>query len=164
MILNTSLWLKAGLRMLFHLPKQLAYGRLLESTAKEYGLEVNTIVDERYDLEKSTEVACKYLLESYKEFGNWTMAAATYNAGRNGLDNQIAKQKTNNYYDLLLNEETARYVFRVIAHKLITENPSEYGFHLEETDYYPLISTHEIDVDTDISNIADFAAAEFNQL
>lgn len=137
--------------------KAVGVWQILESTAKEYGLEVNTIVDERYDLEKSTEVACKYLLQSYKEFGSWTMAAATYNAGRNGVENQISKQKTSNYYDLLLNEETARYVFRVIAHKLITENPSEYGFHLEETDYYPLISTHNIDVDMEISNITDFA-------
>ena len=138
--------------------------QILESTAKEYGLEVNTVVDERYDLEKSTEVACKYLLESYQKFGSWTMAAATYNAGRNGLENQIDKQKTSNYYDLLLNEETARYVFRLIAHKLITENPLSYGFQLEDSDYYPLIATHEVTVDKSIPNIAEFALESFNQL
>lgn len=137
--------------------KAVGVWQLLEGTAKEYGLEVNSVVDERYDLEKSTEVACKYLLQSYKEFGNWTMAAATYNAGRQGLDNQISKQKTTNYYDLLLNDETARYVFRLIAHKLITENPSEYGFHLEEGDYYPVISTHKVEVAREIKNITDFA-------
>jgi len=131
--------------------------QLLESTAKEYGLEVNSEVDERYNLEKSTEAACKYLLESYKTYANWAMAAATYNAGRNGLDNQISKQKTDNYYDLLLNDETARYVFRLIAHKLITENPSDYGFHLEEVDYYPIIATHVITIDTAIDDIAGFA-------
>jgi membrane-bound lytic murein transglycosylase D len=131
--------------------------QLLESTAKEYGLEVNTVVDERYDLAKSTRVACKYLLESYKKYGNWTMAAATYNAGRSGLEDQITKQKTDNYYDLLLNDETARYVFRLIAHKLITENPSTYGFHIEDNEYYPLIATHDLTVDTAIPNIADFA-------
>jgi membrane-bound lytic murein transglycosylase D len=131
--------------------------QILESTAVEYGLEVNADVDERYSLEKSTEVACKYLLESYKEFGNWTMAAATYNAGRNGLTNQITRQKTENYYDLLLNDETARYVFRLIAHKLIAENPSSFGFQLEESDYYPLIPAHEVTVDTAIPNIAEFA-------
>jgi hypothetical protein len=131
--------------------------QILESTAKEYGLEVNSVVDERYNLAKSTEVACKYLLASYEKFGSWTMAAATYNVGRLGLENQVTKQKTNNYYDLLLNDETARYVFRVIAHKLITENPSEYGFQLEEDDYYPLIATHEVMVDKEIENIADFA-------
>jgi hypothetical protein len=137
--------------------KAVGVWQILESTAKEYGLEVNTVVDERYDLAKSTEVACKYLLESYKEFGNWTMAAATYNAGRSGLDNQITKQKTTNYYDLLLNEETARYVFRLIAHKFITENPSAFGFHLEDNDYYPSIATHEVTVDMAIPDIADFA-------
>jgi membrane-bound lytic murein transglycosylase D len=132
--------------------------QLLESTAKEYGLEVNAVVDERYDLAKSTEAACKYLLESYKEFGNWTIAAATYNAGRVGMQNQITKQKTSNYYDLLLNDETARYVFRLIAHKLITETPSEYGFQLDDGDYYPCIETHEVTVDKEIPNITDFAA------
>jgi hypothetical protein len=139
--------------------KAVGVWQILESTAKEYGLEVNSVVDERYDLAKSTEVACKYLLESYKEFGSWTIAAATYNAGRGGLENQISKQKTSNYYDLLLNEETARYVFRLIAHKLITENPSEYGFHIEEKDYYPVIETHEIEVKGEIEDIADFAVA-----
>jgi hypothetical protein len=131
--------------------------QLLESTAREYGLEVNNDVDERYNLEKSTKVACKYLLESYAAYGNWTMAAATYNAGRKGLDSQIIRQNTNNYYDLLLNEETARYLFRVIAHKLITENPDQFGFYLDEQDYYPVIPTHEVEVDTAISNIAVFA-------
>jgi membrane-bound lytic murein transglycosylase D len=134
--------------------------QLLESTAKEYGLEVNADVDERYNLEKSTEAACKYLLESYARYGNWAMAAATFNVGRKGLDNQIARQNTNNYYDLLLNEETARYVFRLLAHKLITENPDKYGFHLDETDYYPVISTHQIKVDNAIPNIALFAQAQ----
>jgi membrane-bound lytic murein transglycosylase D len=134
--------------------------QLLESTAREYGLEVNADIDERYNLEKSTEAACKYLLESHENYGNWTMAAATYNVGRKGLDNQIDKQNTSNYYDMLLNEETARYVFRLIAHKLITENPDEYGFHLEEEEYYPVIPTHELEVDSAISNIAVFASHE----
>jgi hypothetical protein len=131
--------------------------QLLEGTAEEYGLEVNPDVDERYNLEKSTEVACKYLLESYKVFGSWTMAAATYNAGRKGLESQIDKQKVNDYYDLLLNDETARYVFRLIAHKLICEDPSSFGFHLEDHDYYPLIPLHDMAIDTAIPNIADFA-------
>lgn len=131
--------------------------QLLESTAEGYGLEVNEFVDERYDLEKSTETACKYILESYKEFGNWTMTAATYNVGRKGLENQITKQKSRNYYDLLLNEETARYVFRLISHKLITENPAEFGFHIGDEEYYPVIKTVDIPVDSAIPNIADFA-------
>jgi membrane-bound lytic murein transglycosylase D len=131
--------------------------QLLESTAEEYGLEVNSDVDERYNLEKSTEAACQYLLESYQVFGSWTMAAATYNAGRKGMESQVDKQKTNNYYDLLLNDETARYVFRLIAHKLITENPSSYGFHLEDKDYYPLIPVQVVAIDSAIPNIAEFA-------
>jgi membrane-bound lytic murein transglycosylase D len=148
---------ESGFENLVSPAKAAGVWQILESTAKEYGLEVNSVVDERYDLAKSTEVACRYLLESYKEFGSWTMAAATYNAGRGGLENQITKQKTTNYYDLLLNEETARYVFRLIAHKLITENPSAYGFHLEDDEYYPSIATHDMTVDTEIPNIADFA-------
>lgn len=131
--------------------------QLLSGTATEYGLEVNSYVDERYNLEKSTEAACKYLIESYNKFGSWTMAAATYNAGRLGLTKQIDKQKTNNYYDLLLNEETARYVFRLIAHKLIVENPNAFGFDISEEDYYPIIPTHEIEVNNTIDNITDFA-------
>jgi membrane-bound lytic murein transglycosylase D len=131
--------------------------QLLTTTAIQYGLEVNTEVDERYNLKRSTEAACKYLLESYKEFGSWTMAAATYNAGRKGLENQIAKQKTDNYYDLLLNEETSRYVFRLIAHKLIVENPVAFGFQIEEKDYYPLIPAHEVPVENAIPDIAVFA-------
>lgn len=134
--------------------------QLLECTAKEYGLEVNADVDERYNLEKSTEAACKYLLQSHDTYGNWTMAAATYNAGRRGVDNQIDRQNTSNYYDMLLNEETARYVFRLIAHKLIAEKPDDYGFHLEDEDYYPIISTHELKVDSAISNIAAFASRQ----
>jgi membrane-bound lytic murein transglycosylase D len=148
---------ESGLENVVSPAKAVGVWQILESTGREYGLEVNSIVDERYDLEKSTEAACKFLLQSYKEFGSWTMAAATYNAGRNGVENQITKQKTNNYYDLLLNDETARYVFRLIAHKLISEKPSEFGFHLEETDYYPLIATHAVEVDKEISNITDFA-------
>jgi membrane-bound lytic murein transglycosylase D len=137
--------------------KAAGFWQLLESTAKEYGLEVNADVDERYNLEKSTEAACKFLLESFRKYGSWTMAAATYNGGRDGLDKQIEKQQTGNYYDLLLNEETARYLFRIIAHKLIVENPGDYGFQLDDDDYYPVIKTHEIAVDTAITNIAAFA-------
>lgn len=149
---------ESGLENVISPAKAVGVWQILESTAKEYGLEVNSAVDERYDLEKSTELACKYLLQSYKQFGSWAIAAATYNAGRNGLENQINKQKTSNYYDLLLNDETARYVFRLIAHKLITENPSDFGFQLEDSDYYPVIATHQVEVNSEISNITDFAA------
>ncbi len=151
---------ESGLENVVSPAKAAGVWQLLESTAGEYGLEVNPNVDERYNLEKSTEAACKYLLESYAKYGNWTLAAATYNAGRKGLDNQIARQQTSNYYDLLLNEETARYVFRLIAHKLITENPDHFGFHIDEQEYYPLISTHKVEVDSAIANVAVFARGQ----
>jgi len=134
--------------------------QILEGTAKEYGLEVNSYVDERYDLEKSTEAACKYLLQSYKKYGSWTLAAASYNMGRSNLDGQISRQLTNNYYDLLLNDETARYIFRVLANKLLTENPEYFGFHINDNEYYPVIKVKKISVESSIPNIAEFAAEQ----
>ncbi len=133
--------------------------QLLETTAKEYGLEINNEVDERYHLEKSTEAACKFLTESYNLFKNWTLAAASYNVGRKNISNQIERQKVNNYYDLLLNEETARYVFRILAFKLISQNPNAFGFHLDDDDYYPSIPVVEVKVDSSITNIARFASS-----
>lgn len=131
--------------------------QLLEGTAKEYGLEVNSYVDERYDLEKSTEAACKYLLDSYEKYGNWTLAAASYNMGRNNLDSQIQRQHADNYYDLLLNDETARYVYRVLAQKMITEHPEDFGFSIAENEFYPVIPTRDVEVNTGIRDLADFA-------
>ncbi len=131
--------------------------QFLEGTAKEYGLEVNNEVDERYHLEKSTEAACKFFLESYALYKNWTLAAASYNVGRKGINYQIERQQVSNYYDLLLNEETARYVFRILAFKLITENPQQFGFHLQDRDYYPPLPFEEVKVDGSIANIAEFA-------
>jgi membrane-bound lytic murein transglycosylase D len=131
--------------------------QLLEGTAKEYGLEVNDEVDERYHLEKSTEVACRFFLESYEKYKNWTLTAATYNVGRKGIQSQIDRQQVSNYYDLLLNEETARYVFRILAFKLIAENPQQFGFQLEESDYYPALPLYDVKVDSAIPNLAEFA-------
>ncbi|MBN2480747.1 MAG: lytic transglycosylase domain-containing protein [Bacteroidales bacterium] len=131
--------------------------QLLEGTAREYELEVNSYVDERYDLEKSTEAACKYILDSYEKYGSWTLAAASYNMGRNNLDSQIERQKTGNYYDLLLNDETARYIYRVLAQKLVTENPEAFGFIIEDEEYYPVIKTYTVTVDNAVDNLADFA-------
>ncbi len=137
------------------------FWQFLRGTARDYGLEVNDEVDERYHLEKSTVAACRFLLESYVRYGTWTMSAASYNAGRRGMDNQINIQKENNYYDLLLNEETRRYVFRILALKTIMENPAEYGFHFNETHLYPGIEYFEVPVDTSVADFADFAK-EFN--
>lgn len=131
--------------------------QFLKETAKEYGLEVNSEVDERYNLKKSTEAACRYLKESYEYYRNWTMVAASYNMGRANLNNQIKRQKANNYYDLLLNDETSRYIYRVIAIKTIINNPEKYGFHFRKKDLYPVIPTYEVEVDTVVEDFAEFA-------
>lgn len=131
--------------------------QLLKGTARDYGLEVNKEVDERYHLEKSTEAACRFIKDAYELFGSWTMAAASYNVGRNGLLKQVKRQNQDNYYDLLLNEETARYVYRMLAVKLILENPTKYGFHVREKDLYYAIPTYEVEVDSAVANFADFA-------
>jgi hypothetical protein len=148
---------ESGLSQAVSPVKAVGFWQLLRGTAQEYGLEVNGEVDERYHIIKSTEVACKYLIESYRKYGNWTMAAASYNAGRRGVDRQIERQKTDGYYDLLLNEETARYIFRVVSFKLIFEDPEAYGFHISEKDLYPVIPTYVVEVDSTVSDFADFA-------
>jgi membrane-bound lytic murein transglycosylase D len=133
------------------------FWQIMIETGKEEGLEINTEVDERYDLEKSTKFACEYFLKSYAKYGNWTMAAASYNGGRNGIDDQIDIQHENNYYDLLLSEETARYIFRVVAYKLIITNPAGYGFRIAGKDLYPEIKYFEVKVDTAVSDFSGFA-------
>lgn len=131
--------------------------QLLKGTAKDYGLEVNNEVDERYHFEKSTEAACEYFKDAHDLFGSWTMAAASYNMGRRGLIRQVNRQKENNYYDLLLNSETARYVYRILAIKLILENPNKYGFHVRNEDLYHPVPVYEVKVDTAVTDFADFA-------
>ncbi|PLX13333.1 MAG: murein transglycosylase, partial [Marinilabiliales bacterium] len=133
------------------------YWQLMKETAKEYDLEVNKYIDERYSVKKSTEAACRYLQKSYERFGNWTMAAASYNAGIRGMTRQIDRQSETSYYDLLLNEETARYVYRILAVKLVLENPEDFGFYLDESDYYPPIPKKIVAVSSSIDNWADFA-------
>jgi peptidoglycan lytic transglycosylase D len=140
-------------------PQQaVGFWQFVNGTAKDYQLEVNSEVDERYHIEKSTEAACIFLKESYERYGSWTMAAASYNIGRKGLDEQIKRQKSNYYYDLLLNEETGRYIYRVLAIKIILSNPEEYGFFAAEKDLYPVIPTFEVTVDGPVEDFADFAA------
>ena len=135
------------------------FWQILKGTAKEYGLEVNLAIDERYNLEKSTEVACKYLRKAYEKFGSWTLAAASYNKGQNGTRRLIETQGTNNYYNLHLNTETSRYIFRIIAVKEILENPKKYGFIYREKDLYVMPRHKTIEIDTTISDLADFATA-----
>ncbi|MBE0647327.1 MAG: lytic transglycosylase domain-containing protein [Bacteroidales bacterium] len=131
--------------------------QFLISTGRKYGLEVNNEIDERYNLIKATVAACQYLLEAHDSFGDWTLAAASYNRGINGLDRALKGQKVNSYYDLYLNEETARYIFRILAAKEVYENPTKYGFFLKESDFYPEIKTYTIVVDTTITDLPAFA-------
>lgn len=129
-------------------------------TAREKGMEVNDIVDERYNLEKSTEAACKYLLEAKAKFGTWTLAAASYNGGMTGVNNQIEMQKVSNYYDLLLNEETSRYVFRILALKAIMRNPAQFGFTVNTEELYVNLPSKKITIDSSITNLATFAQSQ----
>ena len=133
------------------------FWQLMPTTAKEYGLEVNSNVDERYHIEKSTRVACQYLLKARARFRSWTLAAASYNRGIYGTNKLLDNQMADNYYDLLLNKETSRYVFRILAVKEIMSNPQRYGFVFEEKDLYQPIPVRKIGLDTPIANIAEFA-------
>lgn len=131
--------------------------QIMQATGREAGMEINDIVDERYNLEKSTQFACDYLLKSYAKYNDWTLAAASYNGGRAAIDRQINIQKEHNYYDLLLNEETARYIFRAVAYKLIISDPRKYGFDISGDDLYPPLHYHEVMVDTAVSDLQVFA-------
>ncbi len=129
-------------------------------TAKEKGMEVNEMVDERYHLEKSTEAACKYLLEAKAKFGNWTLAAASYNGGMTGVTKQIEMQQVESYYDLLLNDETSRYVFRILALKEIMKSPEKFGFNVEANEMYVNLPSKVITVDSSIPDLASFAKSQ----
>lgn len=129
------------------------FWQFMEATGAEYELEINKEVDERYHVQKSTEAACKYLRKAYDKFGSWTLAAAAYNRGMNGIVRDMEEQMVDSFFDLSLNNETARYVFRLFAVKLIFENPEKYGFYLEEEDLYPPYLTKDIVVEVSIPNI-----------
>lgn len=133
------------------------FWQFLRTTGKEYGLEINGEVDERYNVAKSTKAACAYLKDAYQRYGSWTLAAASYNMGMNGLDKQMARQKTSNYYELLLVEETSRYVYRALALKEITKDPMRYGFHIRNIDLYPPYDTRTVEINGPVDDFADFA-------
>lgn len=134
--------------------------QFMPTTAKEKGMEVNDYVDERYDLEKSTEAACAYLKEAYAKFGSWTLAAASYNGGMAGVQRQLESQKVNSYYDVLLTEETARYVYRILALKEIMKNPQKYGFEIPAHALYSEIPVKKIEIDSSVTDLADFALSQ----
>lgn len=133
------------------------FWQFLRGSAREYGLEVNKNVDERYNLELATKVAAEYLKKSKEKFGSWTLAAAAYNAGNARISRRLKTQQVDDYYDVLLNAETSRYVFRIVALKEIMSNPKKYGFEFEKDDLYSLAKTKTVKVDTAITNIASFA-------
>lgn len=133
------------------------FWQIMKTTGKEYGLEINENIDERYHVEKATEVACDYLKKSKQKFGNWTLAAASYNAGSYGIQKNLNAQDVNAYYDLLLGQETGRYVFRILAIKEILSNPEKYGFDIAKEDMYTQVPTFNVEVDVPVTNFADFA-------
>ena len=131
--------------------------QFMPPTAKTYGLEVNDEVDERYHVEKSTRAACQYLKHAKEELGSWTLAAAAYNRGVNGILRDLKKQRVENYYDLYLNTETSRYIFRILAFKLIMENPRRYGFIITDEELYNPIEEQVVTVDKTIEDLAEYA-------
>ncbi len=134
------------------------YWQFLATTGKQYGLEINEFVDERYHMEKSTEAACRYFKAAYTKFGQWSLVAAAYNRGSEGLDRAISSQRASGYYDLYLNDETSRYVYRIIALKEVYIHPVKYGFYLRENDLYPPLKTRDIAVDSAVADLPRFAA------
>ena len=149
--------IESGLTQAVSPAKAVGFWQILEGTGKEYGLEINANVDERYNIEKSTRVAADYLKKAKARFGSWTLAAASYNAGQYGVDKQLDRQKVDEYYELLLGEETGRYVFRILALKEIMNNPKKYGFDYDEEDLYAPIHLNKVKVDTAVANFPDFA-------
>lgn len=139
-------------------PKEaVGYWQIREAAGKELGLEITKEVDERYDPIKSTEAACKYLKKAYEKFGNWTLAAASYNRGVAGVRSDLEDNQVDNYYDAHLNDETSRYVFRILAIKEIFEHPEKYGFKLKPEHLYHPEELKTIEVHETISNLVSFA-------
>ena len=133
------------------------FWQIMKATGKQYGLEINDNVDERYHLEKSTEVACRYLKKYKEKYGNWTLAAASYNAGTGSIDKYLGIQQVDDYYDLLLGQETGRYVFRIMAIKEILSHPEKYGFDIKKEDLYSAVPTFTVEVDKPVLSFATFA-------
>jgi len=138
----------------------IGFWQLLKGTAQDFGLEVNSEVDERYDPIKSTEAACKYLKKAYEKFGNWPDVAASYNIGMRGFERRMDEQRVDSYFDILLNEETARYMFRILAVKAILETPEKYGFHVASDQLYYPARVEIVEVDKTIPDLVEFAHSQ----
>ncbi|MEP3209606.1 MAG: lytic transglycosylase domain-containing protein [Maribacter sp.] len=148
---------ESGLENVVSSARATGFWQIMKATGKQYGLEINANVDERYHLEKSTEVACRYLNKYKKKYGTWTLAAAAYNTGTGSVDKYLGIQKVNDYYDLLLGQETGRYVFRILAIKEILSHPEKYGFDIQKEDLYSAVPTFTVEVNKPVANFADFA-------
>ncbi|PHN04471.1 lytic transglycosylase domain-containing protein [Flavilitoribacter nigricans] len=134
------------------------FWQFMTSTGQYYGLEINKQVDERYHLEKATVAACKYLKDYYKRFGSWSLAAAAYNMGGTRMSRELKAQNATTFYDLNLNHETMRYLFRLVAMKEIMSDPRKFGFYIEAEDGYPELSDYrEVEINTAIENLGTFA-------
>ena len=138
--------------------KAQGFWQFVPSTGSKYGLEINDEVDMRDDLVSSTEAACKYLRSLYTRTGSWTAAAAAYNCGENGLEKRLASQRQKSYYNLYLNKETQRYVYRILALKLIMQHPQDYGYTVRRCDTYPELPYEEVLLSGKDIDLADFAA------
>jgi len=136
------------------------FWQFIKGTGQKYGLEITDEVDERYNVEKATEAACKYFKEAYGEYKSWTLVAASYNRGIDGVGKALDKQGVTSYYDTYLVEETSRYVYRILALKTIYLHPTSYGFYFREKDFYPPLKTYTKSVDSSISDLAAFAASQ----
>ena len=133
------------------------FWQIMENTGKEFGMTINKEVDDRYNLQQSTLFACRYFRTAYERYGSWTMAAASYNNGFSGLDEQVDMQKETNYYNLLLNDETARYLFRIAALKLVMSEPLKYGLEITSEDLYMPVPYTEVKVDTTVTSFEQFS-------
>jgi hypothetical protein len=149
---------ESGLQHVVSPAKAAGFWQIIPATGKELGLEINEEVDERYHIEISTLAACAFLKKSYELYGTWNMAAASYNMGTAALTQQVLVQKTSSYYNLRLNHETSRYVFRMLALKLILSHPEQYGFFVKKEELYQPFRYKQVRVDTAITSLADFAA------
>ncbi|MCX6247935.1 MAG: lytic transglycosylase domain-containing protein [Bacteroidetes bacterium] len=133
------------------------FWQFLKGTAPKFGLEITEEVDERYNVAKATEAACQYFRTAYREYGNWTMVAASFNRGIDGVSKAIENQHIKDYYNLSLVDETARYVYRIVAMKQVYNNPTRYGFYLRQSDFYSPLPTYTITVDSTINDLPAFA-------
>lgn len=133
------------------------FWQFMPETAKEYQLTINDEIDERYHIEKSTRAAAKYLKKAYDQFGSWILAAASYNRGRGGIKRDLEMQYGTNFFDLHLNDETSRYVFRILAVKHIMEYPAEFGFYLDDVSLYPEFNVKKVVIQNTVDDLPKWA-------